>query len=97
MTTNVAEVPNEIGMSLIVVCCPGVIALTTPLMKMAECDGSITIGPIPGRVVVRTSPAIEVILVFGGLAGEVGSAPGGNPGPLDDLCTGSLAVDSGRP
>lgn len=97
MTTNVAEVSNEIGMSLIVVCCPGVIALTTPLTKMAECDGSITTGPIPGRVVVRISSGIEVVLVVGGLAGEVGNALGGSPGPLDDLCTGSPAVGSGRP
>ena len=71
---NVAEVSNEIGMSLIVVCCPGVIALTTPLMKMAERDGSITIGPMPGKVVVRTSSGIVFIIVAGEPTGEVRSS-----------------------
>lgn len=97
MATNVAEVPNEIGTSLIVVCCPGVIALTTPLMKMAERDGSITIGPMPGKDVVWTSPGTGFIVLAGELTGEVGSAFGGSPGPLEGLRTGPLAVGPGRP
>jgi hypothetical protein len=97
MTTNVAEAPNEIGTSLIVVCCPGVIALTTPLMKMAERDGSITMGPMPGKVVVRISPGIEFVVVAGESTGEVGSAFGGSPRSLEGLRTGPLAVGPGRP
>lgn len=87
ITMKVADVSSEIGMLLTVVCCPGVIALAAPFTKIAERDGSITIGPMPGKFVVRVCSGLETFVVIGGSTGDVGSVFGGGSGTLDDLCT----------
>ena len=80
ITTNEAEVSNEIATSLMVVCCPAVIMLVAPPTMIAERDGSIIMGPTPGKTVVCISFGREITVGAGGLMGNEGSTTGGGTG-----------------
>lgn len=97
MTTNEAEVSNEIATSLMVVCCPGVIKLVAPLIVIAGRDGSTPIGPMPGMIVVRISSGLEMIVVAGRSTDTDGSALGGGTEVLGADCVGRTDVAVGLP
>jgi len=93
ITTNEAEVSNEIATPLIVVCCPGVIKLAAPLIAIAVRDGSTPIGPMPGIFVVRVSSGLEMIVVAGRSTDSEGSVPAGGTEVLDVPAGGTEALD----
>ena len=95
ITTNEAEVSNEIATSLMVVCCPGVIKLAAPLIAIAVRDGSTPIGPMPGIFVVRVSSGLEMIVVAGRRTDSEGSVPAGGTEVLDVPAGGTEVLDVG--
>jgi len=88
ITTNEAEVSNEIAMSLMVVCCPGVITPVAPLTVIAERDTSTPMGPMPGIIVVPDPPGLEMIVVAGTSTDGEGRTPEGGTMTLDVGCVG---------